>query len=586
MNRLKGSRLAAFIAGLTVTVVVNLSASSGAEAASTPGILMGEPQKANWEAGTSECKHLDDQYCADEISQGQFVAWPFVAEHSGTVTAIFAVLGTSVFNTGAEVGIYANRRYSYPEITFNGEKESSGETWTPARFMKYEAEIPPEDPGALLGTSGKVAESAVNNLAWTEFKLEHPVKVLKGEKYWLANTTFATVSESEDRRYQDFLHERLNTTEAQPWGDYSNEPTNWKTVVRPLTELPSPETTKINCEICNTTGWLQEEPKKFKLVNPNREAQEEGGQTYSYAYGTIEERAAPEAYSNGRPLSSSHVPFTGVGPVQLISETIGGVSCSAYFYGEAWNALVGGETRGVGEVDGLGTSGCKDPSYVKSLEETDKGQIERKEVACRGGYPGVKIGEGACFSIYVTTELPLEVEQTEALVCATEGKKLSECNKSASEKKTVKLISTLRRRATSTPWKGELIRGTREGEGVVLARTGLAAFGEAGANIDGQDGQGACYPKEAEVPASWKAVPSGCAIVDVILPQIPAEIVFYGSQELWVINGSRTGLFPSTVRLEDSGMLFSSANLAGENNQTEGSVTTFGSGAIELLTSK
>jgi hypothetical protein len=275
---------------LAALLATGACALTGAQAlaASGPGILMGEAQKANWEAGTAECKHLNNEYCADQISQGQFVAWPFVAEHSGTVEAIFAILGTSV-NTGAEIGIYANRTYAYPEITFNGEKESSRETWTPARFKQYEAEIPPEDPGKLLGTSGKVAESAITNLGWTEFKLEHPVRVLKGEKYWLANTTFATVSSVEDRRYQDFLHERMNTTEDQPWGNYSNEPSNWATVVRPLAELPSPETTKINCEICNTTGWLQEEPKKFKLVNPNREAQEEGGQTYSYAYGTIEE---------------------------------------------------------------------------------------------------------------------------------------------------------------------------------------------------------------------------------------------------------------------------------------------------------
>ena len=34
---------------------------------------------------------------------------------------------------------------------------------------------------------------------------------------------------------------------------------------------------------------MQEEPRPFALVNPNREGQEEGGQTYSYAYGRIEE---------------------------------------------------------------------------------------------------------------------------------------------------------------------------------------------------------------------------------------------------------------------------------------------------------
>ncbi len=254
-----------------------------------PGVLMGQTQKEHWESGTAQCPKADSGYCADEISQGQFVAWPFIAQHSGTVEAIFAALGTNSGNTGAEIGIYANRVYSYAEIVFDGEAGSSKETWTPAKFKEYEAEIPPEDPGKLLSTSGKVAESSIKNDAWTEFKLQDPVKVTKGQKYWLANTAFAPASSSELHRYQHFYHETLSTTEDQPWGDYSNEPTDWPSVVRPLGELPSPETTKINCEKCNTAGWLQEEPKGFKLVNSNREAQEEGGQTYSYAYGEIEE---------------------------------------------------------------------------------------------------------------------------------------------------------------------------------------------------------------------------------------------------------------------------------------------------------
>ena len=142
-----------------------------------------------------------------------------------------------------------------------------------------------------------MAESKIVNNGWTEFKLETPVKVVKGEKYWLTNTTFqkayGTGSE-EFHKYQLFYHERASTTEDQPWGNYTNEPHNWEHVARTLKELPSPETTKINCEKCNTEGWLQEEPKGFDLLNTNRGAQEEGGQTYSYAYGTIEEGAGEE----------------------------------------------------------------------------------------------------------------------------------------------------------------------------------------------------------------------------------------------------------------------------------------------------
>ncbi len=259
---------------------------------------MGAEQKAHWDEGTAPCPKSEDRYCADEISQSQFVAWPFIAEHTGTVDAIFAALGTGE-TTGAEVGIFANRRYHYAEIEYRGEEENGAkETWTPARFKEFELEIPPEDPGALLGTSGKVPESQITNKGWTEFKLENPVKVTKGEKYWLTNTTFqkayGTGSE-EFHKYQLFYHERVSGTEDQPWGNYTNEPLNWEHAARTLRELPSPEQTRIDCEKCNTEGWLQEEPKGFDLLNTNRGAQEEGGQTYSYAYGTIEEGAGHQA---------------------------------------------------------------------------------------------------------------------------------------------------------------------------------------------------------------------------------------------------------------------------------------------------
>ncbi len=264
---------------------------------------MGAPQKEHWEDGSAECKNGFEQ-CSDEISQGQFVAWPFVAEHTGTVEAIFAVLDGSNYgtNTGSELGIYANRTYHYAEITFNDSFENSKGgcscTWTAAEFMKYESEIPPEVPGALLGTSGKVAESKIQKEKFTEFKLEHPVQVVKGVKYWLANTTFQNyplLPGEQGHVYQKFVHERESSSEGHPWGVYSNEPSNWEEVARPLKELPSPETTKINCEECNTEGWLQEEPKGKHLTNSNREAQEEGGQTFSYAAGKVEEPKAATA---------------------------------------------------------------------------------------------------------------------------------------------------------------------------------------------------------------------------------------------------------------------------------------------------
>ncbi len=99
-----------------------------------PGVLMGAPQKEHWENGSAECKNGFKE-CSDEISQGQFVAWPFVAEHTGTVEAIFAVLdGTGTDQHGVRTGIFANRTYNYAEIKFNGElrRAAANCTWTPA----------------------------------------------------------------------------------------------------------------------------------------------------------------------------------------------------------------------------------------------------------------------------------------------------------------------------------------------------------------------------------------------------------------------------------------------------------------------
>ena len=124
------------------------------------------------------------------------------------------------------------------------------------------------------------------------------MKVVKGVQYWLANTTFQNyplLPGEQGHIYQKFVHERESNTEGQPWGVYSNEPSDWEEVARPLKELPSPETSKINCEECNTEGWLQEEPKGEHLTNSNREGQEEGGQTFSYASGEIEEGPPEEA---------------------------------------------------------------------------------------------------------------------------------------------------------------------------------------------------------------------------------------------------------------------------------------------------
>ena len=249
------SRIAACC--LLVVFASGVGAVATAHAAGEPGVLMGAEQKAHWDEGTAECPNSELRYCADEISQSQFVGWPFIAEHTGTVEAIFAALATGEA-TGAEVGIFANRKYKYAEIEYRGEEEDGAkETWTPAMFKKYEAEIPPEDPGALLGASGKVGESKIVNNGWTEFKLQTPVKVVKGEKYWLTNTAFQEDyghGAQEFHKYQLFYHEQVSSPDHQPWGNYTNEPKNWEQVARTLKELPDPEETRIDCEKCDTEG--------------------------------------------------------------------------------------------------------------------------------------------------------------------------------------------------------------------------------------------------------------------------------------------------------------------------------------------
>jgi hypothetical protein len=309
------------------------------------------------------------------------------------------------------------------------------------------------------------------------------------------------------------------------------------------------------------------------------------GMAVAPAAATAAEKA-PEAYANGKLLTTKPVPIIGVGPISLVSETIGEIKCTNTFYGAGWNQVVGSETRGVGEVEGWGTSGCKGEKYVKSLEQSDKKAIEEKKIVCQGGYPGTVIGEGKCFTVFATAELPLEVEKEEAEVCKTEGKKLSECPNS-SERSVVKLDSAVKRRIASTPWKAELIRSEREGSKVIVQRTGVHTFGETGANEDAQEEKGTCYPKEGAKPANWKAVPTGCVIVNIVFPQIPDEIVFYGSQEAEGVNGAKNGLFPSELKFEElSGKFFSSEESAGVNNETIGVVKAIGTNGVELLTVK
>jgi len=134
----------------------------------------------------------------------------------------------------------------------------------------------------------------------------------------------------------------------------------------------------------------------------------------------------------------------------------------------------------------------------------------------------------------------------------------------------------------SLPWKVELIRGERNEEEGVLQKIGLHEYGESGTATAKST---KCYPKEGEKPASFKAIPLGCIGVNILFPQIPAEFAYYGTQEIFGVNGVKNGLTPSHLSFTSAGGLFSSEGLEGEGS-TEGSVKLLGSVGQELLTAR
>lgn len=177
-------------------------------------------------------------------------------------------------------------------------------------------------------------------------------------------------------------------------------------------------------------------------------------------------------------------------------------------------------------------------------------------------------------TIFATSELPTREEHREASACAEERKTLlSECEKE-SERKPQSLISSLQRRVSSFPWKLQLTRVTREEEEEVGVQIGVPPEGES------------CYPVEGEQSASWEKVPSGCVKIDIVCPQIPADVLFYGRVEPIIENGVKNGLFASRVVFGPAaGQLVSSVGEAPETT-TAGELRIAGAGALELITAK
>jgi hypothetical protein len=239
----------------------------------------------------------------------------------------------------------------------------------------------------------------------------------------------------------------------------------------------------------------------------------------------------PQFYSNAHLLKSEHLATTIWGEFKLKSEALGEgpeaeIHCKNVLGSSLWNE--GG--RGYGLIEGWGTNACKAPALEKLLETVYKKTIESGRIK-------------SPITVFATAELPLEKELREGEVCAEEKEtKLSECPKEE-ERENKLIVWHVRRAVTSLPWKLELVKALREEETVNVARIGVPPAGKT------------CYPKETyeeegevlERPAKWQAVPAGCVRINVVAPQIPNEVVFYGQLEPRFHSGAGNGLNASAL---------------------------------------
>jgi hypothetical protein len=206
-------------------------------------------------------------------------------------------------------------------------------------------------------------------------------------------------------------------------------------------------------------------------------------------------------------------------------------------------------------------------------------------------YPQLEYRERP-LTMAVTAEMPLEEEfGEEAEACYIPKTKLSQCP-NGFERKVGRVVTGVRRRVASLPWKLELVRGTRRETEGVLMKVGLHEFGEAG---DATTQNTVCFPKEKfvnpetlkeeERPAKYTGIPAGCVGLDAMVPEIPLEYVFYGTQEIFMVDGFTNGLHPSKLEFIEPGKLFSSEAVQGEG-EILGELKLFGGEGQTLITAK
>ena len=257
-------------------------------------------------------------------------------------------------------------------------------------------------------------------------------------------------------------------------------------------------------------------------------------------------------------LPGSSLPFVAEGEMYLNSTAGIEFGCDVEEEGRVFNEA----GRGRGEVTSFSAFDCSAPAFTGS---------------CSGpitvGQPNLCV-----WTTLLTTEMPLEEKMREAVACKKADTALSKCPL-ASEREARNAISSLDRGRSSLPWKLELASGEREEQPSYLQRTGLHEYGEAGSAVEANT---ACYPKDGTRAASYLAVPTGCIALNVVLPEVPLEMVLYGSREVDLINGAGNGLDASKLEFLESGTLFSSQNAEGTGS-LGGVLKMFGASSLQLI---
>jgi hypothetical protein len=269
----------------------------------------------------------------------------------------------------------------------------------------------------------------------------------------------------------------------------------------------------------------------------------------------------PLWHSNGHLLGESVkdiIPVIARGEIVLKSSAGIKMTCQVDEEGTVYNL----DGRGRGEISEFNGWNCSAPAITGACSGSEaKGQTNYCDQRS-----------------ILTSEMPLEVKLREAEVCAKAGTKLKNCPL-ASEREVQNIISSYHRAVTSLPWKTELASGERNEEQIFVQRTGLHEYGEGGSAAEAST---ACYPEEGGVAAAYQKVPAGCMAVNVVLPDIPLEMVFYGTQELTLINGVVGGLDASRLESVEAGELFSSQGLQGTGS-IRGRLKLSGEEALQLI---